>query len=64
MLRMKEHTEIPNYIKLKKGKEIPFEELDSWISDFYTVKNVKHGIKLFNTENILLSITTWYLPCF
>ncbi|MDC0204477.1 M4 family metallopeptidase [Flavobacteriales bacterium] len=50
MLRMKEHTEIPNYIKLKKGEEIPFQELDSWISDFYTVKNVKHGLKLLNTE--------------
>ena len=49
IVRLKHFTSIPNYVKFREGKELPFEKLESWLNQFYT-SDVKHGIKLIRKE--------------
>ena len=49
IVRMKEFSSIPNYIKFKKGNELPFEELESWLQH-YVKSDEKVGLKLIKEE--------------
>ncbi|MCO6500607.1 MAG: M4 family metallopeptidase [Vicingus serpentipes] len=38
IVRLSEHTNVPNYVKFNKGKEIPFTQIQNWLSQFSNSK--------------------------
>ena len=56
MVRLKSFTNVPNYVKFRKGKEIPLEKLEGWLSQFYN-GDAKYGIKLLKKEVGSLGLT-------
>jgi Zn-dependent metalloprotease len=56
IVRFKSFTTIPNYVKFKKGKELPLVKLESWIAQYYT-SNTKFGLKLLKKETGSLGFT-------
>lgn len=49
VLRFKDFSTIPNFIRFKEGSEIPFNKLENWLSSFYN-NDVKFGLKLLNSD--------------
>lgn len=49
IVRMKDFSSIPNYIKFKKGKELPFGELENWLQHYFK-SNEKVGLQLIKEE--------------
>ena len=56
VVRLKAFTNIPNYVKFKKGKEIPFTMLERWLNQFHTTEG-RHGLKLIKQEVGKLGLT-------
>jgi len=56
IVRLKDFTNVPNYVKFRKGKEIPLVKLESWLSQFYQ-SDAKYGIKLLKKETGKLGLT-------
>ena len=38
MVRLSEHTDVPNYVKFNKDKEIPFTQIQNWMAQFSNSK--------------------------
>lgn len=55
-VRFKEFSSIPNYVKFKKGEELPFDKLSSFLSNFYKL-DYNYGLELINIENDNLGFT-------
>jgi len=49
IVRMKDFSSIPNYIKFKKGKELPLSELESFLQHYFK-SDEKIGLKLIKEE--------------
>jgi Zn-dependent metalloprotease len=49
ILRIKEFSSIPNYIKFRKGKELPLAELENWLQH-YVKSDEKVGLELIKEE--------------
>jgi len=56
VVRMKDFSSIPNYVKFKPGKEIPFSKLNAYINSLYS-KDYNYGLKLINQESDQLGYT-------
>ncbi|MBL4593344.1 MAG: M4 family metallopeptidase [Flavobacteriales bacterium] len=56
IVRLKDFTNIPNYVRFRKGKEIPLVKLESWLSQFYT-SDAKFGIQLIKKEQDQIGYT-------
>ena len=56
IVRFKDFTSVPNYVKFRKGKELPLVKLESWLNNFY-ISNAKCGIKLLKKETDKLGFT-------
>jgi len=56
LIRFKNFSSIPNYIKFKKGNEIPFSKLENWLNNFYKL-DYQYGLLLINTEKDRLGYT-------
>ena len=56
IVRLKSFTNIPNYVKFKKGKEVPLVKLEAWLNQFY-ISDAKYGVKLIKKENGNLGFT-------
>jgi len=50
IVRLKQFTNVPNYVKFRKGKEIPLNKLESWLSQFYK-SDVAYGLELIEQQN-------------
>jgi len=51
IVRMKDFSSIPNYIKFKEGKELPLVNLESWLQDYFK-SDEKVGFKLIKKRSI------------
>jgi Zn-dependent metalloprotease len=49
IVRLKDFSSIPNYIKFKKGKELPLSELEKWLQPYFK-SDKKVGLKLIKEE--------------
>ncbi|MDG1476143.1 MAG: hypothetical protein P8Q14_03280, partial [Vicingaceae bacterium] len=49
IVRIKDFSSIPNYIKFKKGKEFPLGELENWLQH-YVKSDEKVGLNLIKEE--------------
>lgn len=49
IIRLKEFSKIPNYVRFKKGKEISLDKLPSWLGQFYNTKE-DLGLRLIKKE--------------
>ncbi|PCI93635.1 MAG: hypothetical protein COB15_16025 [Flavobacteriales bacterium] len=49
IVRLKSFTNVPNYVKFRKGKGIPLEKLEGWLNQFYK-SDAKYGIQLIKKE--------------
>lgn len=58
VVRLKSFTNVPNYVQFQKGKEIPFANLENWLSKFYTT-DVTYGLKLIKAEVDKLGFTNF-----
>ncbi|PJA08962.1 MAG: hypothetical protein COX70_02590 [Flavobacteriales bacterium CG_4_10_14_0_2_um_filter_32_8] len=56
VVRFKEFTTVPNYVKFRKGNELPLVKLESWLTSFYT-SDANYGIKLLKKETDKLGFT-------
>jgi len=56
VIRYADFTSVPNYIQFNKGKELPFNKLEAWISQFYK-SNIKVSLKLLNKQDDQLGFT-------
>lgn len=56
VVRLKNFTNVPNYVQFRRGKEIPFANLESWLSKFYTT-DATFGLKLIKAEDDKLGFT-------
>ena len=56
IVRLKNFTNIPNYVKFKKGKGIPLVKLEGWLNRFHTTEGT-HGLKLIKQEVGKLGLT-------
>jgi Zn-dependent metalloprotease len=56
IIRLKHFTSVPNYVKFRQGKELPFDKLESWLTQFYT-SDQKQGIRLIRKEEGSLGMT-------
>ena len=55
VVRLKNFTNVPNFVKFRNGKELPFVKLETWLSQYYT-SDSKFGIKLLKKETGKLGI--------
>jgi len=53
IVRLSEHTNVPNYVKFNKGKEIPFTQFQNWLSQFSNSKQSLE-MRLLKTETDFL----------
>ena len=53
ILRYKEFSSIPNYIKFKEGNELPFNKLESYLNSLSN-SDTKFGLNLLSEEKDLL----------
>jgi len=56
LVRIKNFTNIPNYVKFKKGKELPLVNLESWLKSYYQ-SDVNYGLKVIDEELGSLGMT-------
>ncbi len=49
IVRLKDFTSIPNYVKFSKGKEIPLVKLESWLKGFYQT-DAQFGLTLIGED--------------
>lgn len=56
VVRYKDFTSIPNYVKFKSGFELPFNKLENWLATFYN-SDVKFGLQLLSSETDRLGFT-------
>lgn len=56
IVRIKDSSTIPNYIKFKKGKEFALSELENWLQHYFK-SDEKIGLKLIKAEKDLLGYT-------
>lgn len=56
IVRLKNFTNVPNYVKFSEGKEIPLVKLESWLSQFYT-SDARYSIQLIKKEKGSLGLT-------
>lgn len=56
VVRYKDFTTIPNYVKFKSGSELPFNKLENWLATFYN-SDVKFGLQLLSSETDRLGFT-------
>ena len=56
VVRIKDFSSIPNYIRFKQGKEVPFTKLNNWINTLYP-NNYTYGLQLINQESDQLGYT-------
>jgi Zn-dependent metalloprotease len=56
VVRFKDFSTIPNYVKFRKGKELPFDKLNSWLNNFYPL-DYNYGLDLINVETDNLGFT-------
>ena len=56
VVRLKDHTAIPNFVKFKKGKELSFDKLESWLAQFSKSENAIN-LKLLKVEEDKLGFT-------
>ena len=56
MVRMKKFSQIPNYIRFKKGKELPFSQFENWLRSFFDNK-AEFGLKLIKKEEDNIGMT-------
>lgn len=56
LVRIKNFTNVPNYVKFKKGKELPLVNLESWLKNFYE-NEANYGLKVTDEELGSLGMT-------
>jgi Zn-dependent metalloprotease len=56
VLRYKDFSTIPNYIRFKQGAELPFNKLENWLATFYN-NDTKFGLTLLNVDKDQLGFT-------
>jgi Zn-dependent metalloprotease len=56
VVRFKDFSSIPNYVKFKKGQEMPFNKLNSWLNSLYSL-DYSYGLELINVESDNLGFT-------
>jgi bacillolysin len=56
IVRLKDFTSIPNYVKFSKGKEIPLNKLESWLKRFYK-SDATYGLKLIGQQDDQIGYT-------
>ncbi len=49
IVRLKNFTNFPSYVKFRKGKELPFSKLQSWLNQYYE-SDTKFGLELIKVE--------------
>ncbi|MBE7441974.1 MAG: M4 family metallopeptidase [Flavobacteriales bacterium] len=56
VVRYKDFTNIPNYVKFKSGNELPLNKIENWLASYYN-SDVKFGLTLLSTETDRLGFT-------
>jgi Zn-dependent metalloprotease len=56
IVRIKDFSSIPNYVKFKEGKELPLVKLEAWLNSFYK-SDEKFGLKLLKEEKDQIGYT-------
>ena len=56
VLRYKDFTTIPNYVKFKSGFELPFDKLENWLAKQYN-SDLQFGLILLNADKDQLGYT-------
>lgn len=56
LVRIKNFTNIPNYVKFKKGKELPLANIENWLKNYYQ-SDVNYGLKVIDEEVGSLGMT-------
>ncbi len=49
LVRIKNFTNIPNYVKFKKGKELPSSNLENWLKNYYET-DANYGLQLIDEQ--------------
>lgn len=49
LVRVKSFTNVPNYVKFKKGKELPSANLEVWLKNYYE-NDANYGLQLIDEE--------------
>ncbi|MCB0401967.1 MAG: M4 family metallopeptidase [Flavobacteriales bacterium] len=49
VVRLKNFTKVPNYVKFRNGNELPFMKLESWLNSYYET-DLNFGLKLIKVE--------------
>lgn len=49
LVRIKNFTNVPNYVKFRKGKELPFANLENWLKNYYET-DANYGLQLIDEE--------------
>ncbi len=49
VVRYKDFTTVPNYVKFKSGFELPFDKLENWLTKYYN-SDLQFGLTLLNVD--------------
>ncbi len=56
VLRFKDFSTVPNFVKFKPGFEIPLNKLENWLTKYYN-SDLKYGLKQLSVETDKLGFT-------